>query len=958
MNIRHRTTGIGPWTTAGVFLLVVGSGVGTGVHADDVILVTGSRIERPEVQAASPIQTISEQDIQFTGATNAAQFLNELPQTLPGTFTSTTNNGGDGSTSVDLRGLGDERTLVLVDGKRFIPKDETGVVDLNAIPVAMIERVEVVTGGASAVYGSDAMAGVVNVILKKDFEGIEFGGQYETTDEWDGDTTDFNITMGASTADGRGNITAWATYTRRDGILSADRDYARVALGSSDDLGSLVPRGSPNAFPGSLAIDDDPDNPVLDFDGDGLVGFGPTGGVSDPATYYNYQAVNLLQVPQRRYTLGAIGRYEINPRAEAFTRIAYADNEVRQQLAPAATFFDQYYVNPDNPFVPAGTLGIISDTATAFGLGPDDDGNLPFFAGRRFLENGNRIEDTERSAFQIQVGLRGALTDNWDYETYVQRSQTDFKDNYRNDFNATRVQQALLAVDNGDGPECIDPSGGCAPLNIWWDDPTAITSEAISFIKMNMVATGRTQETVYGATASGDLGGYHLPWASSPIGLSVGYEYRETEARFDVDDNLATGNGPGFGLVPAVAGKFDVHELFVEANVPLVENRPGIYSLSLETGFRFSNYSTDVDTVETWKAGLAWAPVENIKFRGMFQRAVRAPNIEELFLPNRESAETVEEDPCAAGGAAVGDPTLTALCEATGVPVGLVGVIPQPPAGQVNAIQGGNVNLKEETADTWTLGLVWQPTPDLTLTLDYYDIEIEDAIDVLGGSAQSLLDGCYVDTLAAGSDFCQAVVRSPQGFLFGAESQLFILNDNLAFLNTSGIDGQVTWFMEPGFMPGSLSFNLTGTYVIENEFKADEITPLQKCAGAYGATCGQPDPEFRFNLRTTWNWDDLQLSLRIRWLDSLQLDALENGEAAYSASRKIASQTYFDLSGAYNVSEHVEVSAGVSNLFDNDPPVVDSDTVSTPTTGGNANTFPATYDPLGRVMFVAARVRF
>lgn len=960
MARRWLSAGRGGLLTAAVAMLTAGTGL--AAEPTEEILVTGSRIERPEIQATSNLITISDQAIRLEGAVSMDQVLNTIPQTIPGAFSSTTNNGGDGTSSVDLRGLGEERTLVLVDGKRFIPKDETLISDLNALPLALVERVDVITGGASAVYGSDAIAGVVNVILKQDFEGVQFDAGYDTYADGDGDTVNLSLVLGANTPDGKGNVTAYAGFTDREAVLSSDRDYASVALGSNDDLTGLIALGSPSAFPGNLIVLD----PALDIDEDTLVTFGPNGELLDPFTNYNYQAVNFLLTPQRRYQLGALGQYEINRHVEVFSRVGFTNTTQTEQLAPSSTFFDQYYINPDNPFLPPATIAAITQAGDDLGLGgPDGDGNLPFLAGRRMLEVGNRATEYTYDAYQVEAGLRGEIVGSWDYEFFVQHSQSDKQESYFNDINASRLQQGLLVVDTPDGLTCVDPSGGCVPVNIWSSVPGSLTPEAADYLRLNLQASGITKQDIVNLFARGDLGeGFKSPWADSLIGVILGYEYRDTSADYRTDDNLASGNAPGFGQTPPVSGEFDVNELYAEANVPIVEDRPWAKNLSLELGYRWSDYSTDVDTVSTYKAGLSWAPVDSTRFRGMYQRAVRAPNINELFQPQTESAETIEADPCGVGGDAGLSPDeiaeLTALCIATGVAPGNVFGVAQPPAGQINGILGGNPELQEETSNTWTFGVILQPDAwgDFVTTIDYYNIEVEDAIEPLGGSGQALISGCYSETRDPNSVFCQAVQRSDAGLLFGQEAKVLLLNDNIGFLKTSGIDLTVSYLVDPDFMPGNLNFKFDGTYVIENEQQADPVTPVRDCAGTFGVTCLSPDPEFRFNFRTTWSIDEAQVSLRIRYLDGVTQDAIAFGDEAYSASKHIPSYTYFDLSGTYAFNEALTLTAGINNLFDRDPPVLDGDLIATPTTNGNGNTFPATYDALGQFLFVNATVQF
>ena len=430
---------------------------------------------------------------------------------------------------------------------------------------------------------------------------------------------------------------------------------------------------------------------------------GDPGGFIDVTNEYNYQGVNYLQIPQQRYLGGALGHFEINEHADAYTQVGFSSNDVNTKLAPLALFFqDTYFVNlPNNPFISAADSAALTGEAGGF---TDADGNTYVGIGRRLAETGGRVTDYERQAWQVLVGLRGNINGPWNYDTFLETTQTDLAESYLNDASIDKIQQALLVVDNGNGPECVDPSDGCVPLNVWSSAPGALTPEALQFIGVGLQASNRTRQTVYGGSITGDLGTFRSPWADANIGLALGYEHRQVSSNYRPDYLLGTGQSAGFGASPPVKGQFDVDELFTEVNVPIVENVTGIYNLSAEAGYRWSNYSSAADTTNTWKAGLSYSPIQPLRFRGMYQRAVRAPDIDELYSPATESAESAS-DPCS--GDAGGTAAVQALCEATGVPTGFYaggGNVPAPPAGQIQGFIGGNPNLVEETSDTWTFG--------------------------------------------------------------------------------------------------------------------------------------------------------------------------------------------------------------------------------------------------------------
>ncbi len=461
-----------------------------------------------------------------------------------------------------------------------------------------------------------------------------------------------------------------------------------------------------------------------------------------------------------------------------------------------------------------------------------------------------------------------------------------------------------------------------------------------------------------GGSVTGDL--FQIPMATNPVGIAFGAEYREETANFRPDDNLATGNNVGFGSSPPVEGSYNVREAFVEMIVPLVEDAAFAKRLALDLGYRYSDYNNIEDKIDTYKYGLEWAPIEDIRFRGMFQRAVRAPNIQELFNPQVESADSAA-DPCA-GAAGAG--AISALCQATGVPANRVGTVPICPAGQCQSFLGGNPDLGVETADTITFGFVLNPRfiQNFSMTVDYYDIDIEGAIEAFGGSIQNVLDQCYTVAADASSPFCTVIRRNPTtGSIFGDEFGVDLLSQNIGFRNTAGVDLQFNYRFDMGDS-GSLGFAFSGTQVLKNEVRADPSSPINECEGTFGLICGpnvDVDPETRFNFRTTWGWRDLNLSLRLRYISSVELDRLKFGTDAngIAAVPEIESFSWLDLQGSYALTDAIQLSFGVNNLLDEDPPVIGSDS-SGPSNNGSANTFPATYDALGQEIYVGMKVNF
>ena len=914
-----------------------------GAQKLEKIEVTGSLIRRPELESASPVTMVGSEEFKLQGATNVDTVLQALPQVVPG-YTSAYNNGSDGSTQVDLRGLGPQRTLVLVNGRRYLPKDETGTVDLNTVPLALIDHVDVVTGGASATYGSDAMAGVVNFVLKKNFEGAQIDTQTGRTARRDGQTDDISLVAGSNLANGRGNVTVFAGYTKRDGVQQGQRDFSQFALAANSTKTALVPQGSANAFPANTL---DGNGNTVHFDG-------------TPGGTYNFNPVNYLQTPQTRYNFGALAHLDLNEHNELFTQLVFSNNRVVTQLAPTPTSFNQFNVNANNPFLPAGAASTLAGYSLANGLSNDPntttglnlDGTIPFLLGRRMLETGNRIQAFERNAFQLTLGARGDFANNWNYETYAQFAHTAYTSNYYGDLNAIRFQQSLLVNPgvNGGAPTCVDPTGGCVPADIFGTNP--ISGAAANFIKQNMVATGLTTQSIAGASVNGSLpDAFRSPFAKSPIDIAFGAEQRTDRSALSPDDNLATGNLVGFNAVPPVSGSVTVKELFVETAVPLIQDLPYVKRLGMDAGYRHSDYNNSVGVTETYKLGLSWDPIESTTLRGMLQHAVRGPNIGELYSPQSISADSFN-DPCAVAPASR-SAQLQAICAATGAP----NQVAATPAGQGNGLHGGNPQLKAESSDTYTLGVVFQPSRDFSASADLYSIKIKNAVELFGGSASNVLAQCYAQT-DPNNIYCQQVHRAPgSGILFGSVGNVAVTNQNVGYLATKGVDVALHYGLKLNEGWGKLAGDVQATFVQKYDLQTVTGGPTLNCAGTFGLICGQPLPKTNVSVRGTWSWHDLVTSLRMRYIDSVDLDAHRFDATKTSPTLTIAAASYFDLSATYKVTKELTVRGGINNLLDKQPPILGSD-VQGPSNFGNANTFPGTYDTLGRAYVLGATYTF
>lgn len=921
----------------------------TAAVEEEAIVITGSRIVTRDLRSTSPITTTDSEELTLQGVVNVEEALVEIPQAVPG-VSSSNNNGSNGTTTVNLRGLGDVRTLVLVDGKRWTPAGNTGVVDLNTIPTMLIKRVEVVTGGASAVYGSDALAGVVNFILDDKFEGLKLNVSNQITERGDGFTVDANLVAGGSFADGRGHATIWGGYTKRDPVFQGNRDFSRFALAANRTDDGVIESGSTTSFPTNIVLSA-PGNRGIDTDGDGVVSFGPNGELVAQQSVFNTNPINFLQVPQERVTAGAMFTYDLTPSVEAFGRLTFSNNRVSTQLAPSGTFFASFFLNPDNPFLPAATVAALR--AEAGPGGTDATGNLRAQIGYRFASP--RRSDFSRNAYQVQGGLRGSLG-SWQWEAYGQYSRTEQQTALTGDGDLAKIQQALQVRNVAGTPQCINTAGGCAPLNIFTNNPDSVSAEALKFIGLDLQIQATTEQSVFGGSFAGDLGEtFRSPLAASPIGVAVGVEYRREASAFRPDANYAAGRSAGFGTQAVVVGDFNVKEIFGEVRVPLIEDRPFFRSLTIEGGYRISDYSTSAGTVHTYKIGGDWAPFDGVRFRGLYQRAVRAPNINELFQPQIETAVT-GSDPCAGTAPAA----TRAICEAVGVPAGRYGAVPLPPAGQFQGFIGGNPDLSVETSDTYTLGVVLNPTfvPNLTVTVDYYSVAIADSIESLAGGAQNALNACYLTLKDPDSVFCQRVVRDPvNGSLFGGnETGVYATLVNTGFIKTTGFDLALNYQIGLGDL-GRLRLNANATIVDSFDRQGGVGLPVFECAGKFGGICNQIIPDLKTATRLTWDYAGVTASVRWRHLGRVELDRLAFGTDTNGRApvRFLGARNYFDLDGAIQVTEAVSFNAGISNLFDEKPPIFGLDVGGA---GASANTYPGTYDALGRSYRIAATVRF
>ena len=982
------------------------------------VIVTGSRIARPDLETASPVNVVGSAEINFRQPGTAEELLRDLPSVRPAVGPGV-NNGSAGAATIDLRGIGVERTLVLLDGRRLVPFGLDGLVDTNNIPVGLLERVDIVTGGASSVYGADAVAGVVNFITKRDFSGVDAQANYRISERGDAARFRADLLLGGNFADGRGNAVLAVGYTKSDPLLHTQREISSVPISSVTGLYSGAPAAQVTIFAS-------PSNASLGLPAGANLGavVNPATGLlqtATPADTYNTNNGTFFQTPINRINTYASARYEFSDALELYGSAQFTRSEVRLQLASSATFGNTYQLPLNNPYLPAGVRNQIcnSDTntrlagiqplvdptacaaaATAVG-GPGTPGYLevPVVAQRRFTEYGPRLQSYEFNMFQLQGGVRGTVLGGLKYDVSGQYGETSQQQVRGNWGSFSKVQQSLRAYRNAAGQlVCSNTANGCVPLNLFGPNGS-ISQDQLDFIDLDAIINRKVTLGVITGNIGGDLFGLASPLAESPIGFSVGGEYRRLTARSTPDGpSQIQGEVLGTGArTPPDFGEYSVKEAFGEIIIPLVQNVPFIHDLQAEGGIRYSDYTTTGSST-TWKAGGTYEPVHGFKFRGMYQRAVRSPNISELFQSPVQALGNLTSDPCQGAVAAA----LGTLCVATGAPAGTIGSIPAPTSGQINNTTSGNRNLDVERATTYTLGGVISPShllPGFSLTADYFNIRIKQAITQ--PAQGDILNGCYSPALNPGfafNPFCELVGRNPlTGSLNGAgETPGVILTySNLGVIETAGVDIGVNQRVRLDDLGlnngGQVSFGFNATWLDYYHFQATPNAINRDCTGRYSPSgCTNPRPEWKWNGRLTYSRDKFDISLLWTHISSVELEPylatrlpgnvpqpggpnpaltgstnfVLNGvqytnqptAGVQPRFRQIPAYDYFDLAVRFTPTEHFELSLTVDNLFDKDPPLVGSGVGGTSFNSGN--TFPTIYDPIGRAFTIGARVKF
>ena len=976
------------------------------------IVVTGSRIANPNLKSISPISSINSADIAASGTVKVEDLLNQLPQVFAAQ-SSTLSNGSDGTASISLRNLGSNRTLVLIDGRRLMPGDpSTSAADINFIPESLLKRVDVSTGGASATYGADAVAGVVNFVMDTDFTGFKMdlnNGLYQdgshnsfmqsvlnkkaTSDGYgypignvaDGDNFDGTLSYGTKFADGRGHISAYFGYRHAEAVTQNQRDYSACTLASATSCGGSATAGLGNAvywIPAGASA-----TSTLGALGQGKLTTGSK-------NIFNYAPTNYYQRPDDRYTAGAFANYDAGPSAHLYMELMFMSDHSLAQIAPSGDFGNTLTINCSNPLLTAqqsallctptntvigylGTYPVTNGFVTANGMPTTPltaaaAGTAYFQLLKRNVSGGPRSDDLNHKDFRGVWGSKGDLGKSWTYDAYLQYGQVKYNETYRNDVSINALTNALNVVSVGGVAQCASAaavSAGCVPYDVF--SGNGVSQAATNYVTAVGSKTGKNTETVADLSLTGNLSNYGIksPKSENDVMLNIGGEFRHETVLLEPDQEFTTGDLAGQGG-PTLKqnGHYSVAEFITELNAPLVTHGASNV-LNLDAGFRYSHYTYGGNTYDannnvtgsaspsfntvTWKIGLTFQPISDITLRGGINRAVRAPNINEMFA-SPHVANDGATDPCSNGPITAAD--AGCLSQAN---VRLGQNITANPAGQYNGLEGGNTSLTPEVSITKSLGAVLTPhaIPGLSLSVDYYDINIKNAITTIG--ADAILSACGA---APGSSICNLIHRDTAGSLWltpaGYVTDVY---QNIGGIDTRGIDINMQLRRKIGST--TVTAGVDGTYL--TRFLVNNgVTATYDCAGYYGVTCGQPTPHWRHKANvgiTTVGGVTAQLAWR--YVGTASVDYLNSSSSVYKASYTtatygavIGSQSYFDLSMAANIMSRFTWRLGVNNLTDKNPPIV-----TTPECAGvvcNGNTYPGTYDALGRYLYTSVVMKF
>lgn len=972
------------------------------------VVVTGSRIQRQDYVANSPVVTANAEQIIENADVTLDTYLNTLPQVNPSGGTTSNNPPNGGQSNIDLRGLGANRNIVLFDGRRAMPSASDMTVDLNTIPQALIESIEIVTGGAGAVYGADAVAGAVNIKLKENFEGVDFRYNFSnSTEYWDAEEYQISGVGGLNFADGRGNFVIGADYSKREGQIKSQRPFAAVATSTTSYLpeGLYVPGSN---GPTQAAIDALFGRPDYGSNAPGtvaanLIGFNPaTDGTlfsrgvfnspRDVANFrypndlninsnlfpdlysYNFDSVNILTLPLERKSAMGKFKFEVGGGVEIFASGGFTEYDSTTALAPTPfpttqtaapgegtpiqaesplvapgqLILNNLIVPVTNPFIPADFKTLLNSRANP---------NAPFQMRTRTLTTGLRNSDFNNQVVQYTLGARGPLFgDNWKWEAYASQGKTEIEEEQTGNIDTQRVVDAVAMADGG-ASVC---DGG---LNFFGRNPLSDDCAAYITVPATVLKTEFDQRIVQGFV-TGDVG--QLP--AGPLSIVVGAEGRWFD--YDFDPGNSSGPVSGLNAQNPAQGNNNFKDLFFEGLIPLLTDAPAAKSLELSIGYRYSqsefedeiaDIKSDSQDSNAYKAELSWVPLDSLRVRTSYQRAVRAPNFDELFDGGGSAPQYF--DPCSVGTSKRSGADAAAmrqLCIDTGVDPGVIDGYVQTPGNQISITTDGNIDLEPETADTVTLGLVFTSPWEGALagfqgSLDYYHIDIEDPI--IDPSANLYVAACYNyfgdnPTYSVDNEFCAGVGRGG-GDVLGVSSPDSESGNypgiNGGSIKTDGIDLQLNY--STGLPVGELAVNFLYNYLLSFEQSDRPGLPAIDYAGTisyFGAGLGSSFPEQRANLTGQYNIGAFGFSARLRWIGDM-----ENRAAVQFPGETfggVPSIAYLDLSATWKFMDKSALRIGVNNVNDKQPPEYAPNVQS--------GTDPSTYDIVGRRIYGQITVGF
>lgn len=990
------------------------------------IVVTGSRIRRPNLDSPVPVTTIRGEEFFQTASTSVGDVLNELPA-LTSTFSQSNSTrflGTSGLNLLDLRGLGPQRTLVLVNGRRHVAGDilsEATSPDVNSIPADLIERVDVVTGGDSAVYGSDAIAGVVNFVLKDNFDGFQIRAQSGVSTYGDAPSNFVSALGGKNFADGRGNITLNVEYAHQgafyasgrpayrntNSFLQVDSDPADAANGSDGTPDNVFYRdirsvtySNGGTFLGNLcgpydgvdyyyfcAYGFQPNGNLSPITGKDRVGLGYgsfLGGNGD--NFRDGKQLGLLP-DQDRYSANLLAHFEISPAFVPFIEAKYVRTDVFGS-ASGPFFFnggvtgsDREVFYTDNPYLSTQARGFLTSY-----YGVPTDAHQPFFFQENAYDLTTRAEKIRRETYRIVGGVKGTFNDDWSYEFSANYGEFKEKNQILGNVNLQRFLLAIDAVDQGlytngvanGNIVCratVDPAArvalesasdpafaaaqlasdvaACQPANFFGTGN--LTPAARDYLLQDSIANGKITQFVLNGYLSGDTSQFlNLP--GGPVGFAVGAEYRRETASYSQDDFTKAGL-TFYNAIPNLdAPAFEVKEVFGELRVPLLKDVPFFHALTVSGAVRYADYKGSTGSVLAYNGNVEWSPVRDVRFRGGYSRAVRAPTLVDLYSPLGQNFSLVG-DPCSSENIGSGSDTRASNCAADGVPAGFS----HPYLSSLGYLSGGNINLKEETSDSYTLGVVLQPhwVPGFSLTVDWFDITVGNTISSLG--AQTILDACY-DQPSVDNQFCSLFDRyqgaagttGPRGEEVGQilENSLQVVPLNYAKLKVRGIDVEAAYQHEIGSL-GNLSTRVIYTHNFRNDSYLDPITPDFRDQSL--GELGFPFDEF------TWNVDfrsgPVTLGYKMRYIGKMTVGAWEDTHSVQGRDPQDADSydiAYYPATFLHDVRLQLDATKkfsfylGVDNLIDTKPPLG--------TTGAGFGS--AIYDNVGRRIYAGITAKF